>query len=374
MAGLYIHIPFCREACTYCDFHFSISMGQMNSVLQAIEKEIITEQDFLGGEKLETIYFGGGTPSLMNRGQIDRIFQAIRENYKISEKAEITLEANPDDLNPSYLASLREAGINRLSIGVQSFCNEILKLMNRRHNSRQSRDCLENAYKAGFDNLNIDLIYGVPGMSNEKWEKTLEIMLDYLPAHLSAYHLTYEPGTVMDYHRKKNKVTPVDENRSFDHYSILAEQMEQSGYLHYEISNFARPGCISRHNSAYWKGEKYLGVGPSAHSFNGSNRRWNIAKNASYIKRISTGIPVHEEEILGEKERFHDYIMTSLRTIWGLDLEYLEKEWGKVYYEHIIKQSALYIQNGKISSTDDKLILTRQGMFIADHIIRELFL
>jgi putative oxygen-independent coproporphyrinogen III oxidase len=374
MAGLYIHIPFCRDACSYCDFHFSISLGQLEPMLQAIEMEIRQEKNYLKEEELKTIYLGGGTPSVLSARQFTRLFSAIKKNYTISGEAEITMEANPDDLTPDYLSFLREAGVNRLSIGIQSFHDDDLRLMKRRHDSKQSRECLENAYNAGFDNLNMDLIYGAPEMSNENWTKNLDITIQYKPAHLAAYHLTYEPGTVMDYRLKKNRIQPADENRSFDHYTILTEKMDLGGYQHYEISNFARPGRISKHNSGYWKGEKYLGVGPSAHSYNGRNRRWNISKNASYIKGTLKGLPVYEEESLQEKDRYHDYILTSLRTVWGLDLKYLEKEWGKEYCEHIMLRSAPYIKSGKISSIDDKLILSREGMFIADHIMKDLFI
>ncbi|MFC2111841.1 radical SAM family heme chaperone HemW [Bacteroidota bacterium] len=374
MAGLYIHIPFCRDACTYCDFHFSISLNQLEPMLQAINKEIITERDYLEGEELETIYLGGGTPSLLTQKQIEKLFTTIRANYSVNEKAEITLEANPDDLDPGYLSSLRKSGINRLSIGIQSFFDEDLELMNRRHTSSQSKKCLESAYSEGFNNLNLDLIYGMPGMSIKKWQDNLKTALEFKPKHIAAYHLTYEPGTELDYRRSKNRVIPVDENRSYDHYSLLVEIMETSGYEHYEISNFALPGYFSKHNSAYWKGEKYLGIGPSAHSYNGLGRRWNIAKNASYIRGIKEGNSIYKGEFLEKKDRFHDYLMTSLRTSWGVDMLYLRKEWGDEYCEHILKQSVPYVQNGKIVLSGDKLILSTEGMFIADHILREMFI
>ncbi len=374
MAGLYIHIPFCRDACNYCDFHFSISLVQLEPMLEAIEKEIKAEKNFLEGEELDTIYLGGGTPSVMETEQVERIFKAIRKYFIVKEHAEITLEANPDDLNPVYLSSLRQTGINRLSIGIQSFHDGDLEFMKRGHDSRQSKACLEYARKAGFDNLNLDLIYGLPVLNNEKWMENLEIALKYRPTHLAAYHLTYEQGTVLDYRRRKGKIVPLDENRSLDHYNILCERMEKHGYQHYEISNFALPGFISKHNSAYWKGEKYLGIGPSAHSFNGNTRRWNISGNASYMKRIMEGNRVHEEEMPDNNSRFHDYLMTSLRTMWGVDIEHIRREWGEDYYRHILKHSAPYTKSGKISSVGGKLILTREGMFISDHIIRELFL
>lgn len=374
MAGLYIHIPFCRDACNYCDFHFSISLSHLGPMLKAINKEIKAEKDFLRGEEIDTIYMGGGTPSVMKPGQIEQIFKTIRENYSVREHAEITLEANPDDLNPAYLSSLRQTGINRLSIGIQSFHDDDLEFMNRRHDSGQSKACLEYANKAGFNNVNLDLIYGLPGMSNEKWIENLETALAFRPSHLAAYHLGYEAGTILDYRSRKKKFIPLDENKSLDHYNILIERMRSKGYQHYEISNFALAGCISRHNSAYWKAGKYLGFGPSAHSFNGSTRRWNISGNASYINGISKGIRVSEEELLDANARFHDYLLTSLRTMWGVDTEHIRNEWGEDYYGHILKQAAPYVKSGKILNIKGKLILTSEGMFLADHIIRELFL
>lgn len=374
MAGLYIHIPFCRDACNYCDFHFSISLGNMNSMLEAINKEIASEKDFLGGEKLATIYFGGGTPSVLNPGQIGFILETIRKNYPVDSQAEITLEANPDDLNQKYLTALIRHGINRLSIGIQSFHDEDLVFMNRRHDSRQAMNCVELAIKTGFDKLNLDLIYGLPGMSNRKWEKNLDIAMNFNPPHLACYHLSYEAGTVLDYRRRKRKVKPMNENSSMDHFKILTERMEREGYEHYEISNFALPGCISQHNSAYWKGEKYLGVGPSAHSYNGEVRRWNMSRNSSYIRGISNKQRVYEDEILDKESSMHDYLMTSLRTMWGTDLKHLKNKWGEEYYEHVLLRAKPFIQTGKLLNDEGKLILSREGMFIADHIISALFI
>ncbi len=374
MAGLYIHIPFCRDACSYCDFHFSVSLAQMGPVLKAIGKELASERDFLQGEELETIYLGGGTPSVLKPVQLESIFRTIRTNYRVQPDAEITLEANPDDLDTAYLAILRETGINRLSIGIQSFHEEDLELMNRRHDSTQAHSCLESAAAAGFENLSLDLIYGFPGLTDSKWRKNLKTVLEYRPVHLAAYHLSYEPGSVLEYRRKKGRIVPLDEETSFGHYTTLVEEMNKHGYRHYEISNFALPGFISRHNSGYWMGKKYLGVGPSAHSYNGRIRRWNMAKNASYVRGILKGEKVYEEEQLEEKSGFHDYLMTSLRTCWGADTAYIRDEWGKEYQEHILKQSLAFIRSGKMIRKKYKLILTTEGMFLADHILRKLFL
>jgi oxygen-independent coproporphyrinogen-3 oxidase len=374
MAGLYIHIPFCRDACTYCDFHFSVSLGHIPSMLKAIEKEIQLRKHFLEGETVRTIYFGGGTPSLLEPVQVTRLLDAIRNDYPVDENAEITLEANPDDLYPDYLSALRQTGVNRLSIGIQSFDDDYLKFMNRRHSAAQARACLDYARPAGFNNLNLDLIYGLPGLSSKKWRDTLDIALSYRPAHLASYHLSYEPGSVLDYRRRKGKVLPVDENRSLEHFRILLEQMENQGYQHYEISNFALPGFLSRHNSAYWKGEKYLGVGPSAHSYNGRIRHWNMARNSSYIREIMAGEDAGEQEFLDEKTRLNEYLMTSLRTMWGTDTKHIEREWGTDYLRLVLDQAKPFIRGNRIIKNGDKLVLSREGMFIADHIIGKLFL
>lgn len=374
MAGLYIHIPFCRDACTYCDFHFSISTGMLDRMLKAIRKELIGRRDYLEGAPVGTIYLGGGTPSILTASQLHELFKTIRENYRVEKDAEVTLEGNPDDLNLSYLHSLKETGINRLSIGIQSFREGDLKLLNRKHTPEQSRACLEHARKAGFDNLNLDLIYGLPGMKTSHWKKNLETALEYRPAHLAAYHLSYEQGTVMDFRRRKNQILPVDENISLEQYKHLTERMSESGYQHYEISNFALPGSISRHNSGYWSGEKYLGAGPSAHSFNGRSRRWNMPKNYSYVKGVEAGTKIYEEETLDDAMRFHEYLMTSLRTVRGIDTEFIAREWGQQYSRHVRERAMAYVKTGKLSVENGKMVLTREGMFIADHIIRELFL
>ena len=374
MAGLYVHIPFCRDSCNYCDFHFSISTTGIRPMLKAINREIAAEKSFLDREGLSTIYFGGGTPSILQPADIAMLLDTIRSNYAIGTNPEITLEANPDDLSPQYLDALKNLGINRLSIGIQSFSDKDLVLMNRRHDARQARKSIESARKAGFDNYSLDLIYGLPGQSLEKWKKNLDIILEIKPPHLAAYHLSYEAGTVLDYRRRKNKLKPAGESTSIDQYKLLTLSMENGGYEHYEISNFALHGKISRHNSAYWKGEKYLGVGPSAHSYNGQSRRWNISKNASYIRGIANHQKVYEEEFLDAKSQLHDYLLTSLRTKWGADLTIILNEWGRKNHDHILANAEPYIYSGKMLNVQGKLILSGEGMFIADHIISELFI
>jgi oxygen-independent coproporphyrinogen-3 oxidase len=374
MAGIYIHIPFCRKACHYCDFHFSISMDQLPSMLKALEKEIITRKDDLQGEILETIYLGGGTPSLLTYRQLGSLFGVIRDHYEISRDPEITMEGNPDDLSLPYMKALLDLGINRLSIGIQSFHGEDLAFMNRSHGTRQSHRCLGMAREAGFRNLNIDLIYGLPGLSMGKWEKNLEMATGYLPEHIAAYHLTYEKGTVLDYRRRKKKFSVPEEKISLDQYALLTDHLQHKGYMHYEISNFALPGHISRHNSAYWRGGKYLGVGPSAHSFDGNTRRWNLARNTSYIRSVLAGMAYYETEELDMNTRYHDYVMTSLRTMWGIDLEYIGKTFGQTCKDHCVKGADPFLQSGRMTQHGNRLLLSKEGMFIADHIIASLFL
>lgn len=374
MAGLYIHIPFCRNACHYCDFHFSISLGQLSPMMNAIQKELVSRREFLGGEPIDTIYLGGGTPSLLSADKLKSLFGIIRDNYKITMDPEITLEGNPEDLEPQYLKDLLKIGINRLSIGIQSFHDDDLRFMNRKHGKIQSHYCLKIARDIGFKNMNMDLIYGIPGQTMEKWAENLDISMNFSPEHIAAYHLTYEAGTVLDYRRLKNRFKIQDEQKSLEQYKLMVEKLEDKGYEHYEISNFARPGFISRHNSAYWRGKKYLGAGPSAHSFNGSMRRWNIAKNTSYINFVNKGSVYHEQEELDESSRFHDYLVTSLRTTWGADLEYIHREYGQAYARHCLHQAKPFLQSGRMIKDGPKLNLSKDGMFIADHIIAAMFL
>ena len=374
MAGLYIHIPFCREACFYCDFHFSISLGHLSPMIQASQKEIIDKKDFLLGEKLETVYVGGGTPSVLSPGQLESLLDTVREHYEMESETEITLEGNPEDLHKGYLEDLRKLGVNRLSIGIQSFHEEELYFMNRRHTQKQSHECLGNAGNAGFDNLSIDLIYGLPGQTERKWEENLNIAIGYLPAHVSAYHLTYEKGTVLDYRRKKRRIKILHEKHSQEQFYVLIEKLIKAGYLHYEISNFALPGHISRHNSGYWLGKKYLGIGPSAHSYNGEIRRWNMARNASYIKGINQGLSYFEQEDVNMISGFHEYIMTSLRTMWGADLQHVLVQFGESFRSHCLRQASPYLRSGRMKLEDHRLTLSAEGMFIADHIIGDMFM
>ena len=364
MAGIYIHIPFCKQACHYCNFHFATSLHYKNELIAALLKEIVLQKDYLGDETVETIYFGGGTPSLCTKEEIVNIISGIRSTHLVAEDAEITLEANPDDITTGKLKEWKEAGVNRLSIGVQSFFEEDLQWMNRAHNSQQAIDNLKLA-KQQFDNITIDLIYGTPQLTNEKWRKNVDTAISLGIPHLSCYALTVEPKTPLDKMIREHKTTDIDPDKQSEQFLLLMQWMEQAGYEHYEISNFARPGWRSRHNSSYWKGKKYLGLGPSAHSFNGTERQWNISNNTLYIKSISDGgVPFEKEELTGVQKK-NEYIMTSLRTMEGLDMDIAGKE--------IAEKSKKFIDSGLMKLENHSLILTREGKLLADGIAAALF-
>ena len=343
-------------------------------MIQAIREELLQRNHELKDQELNTIYFGGGTPSVLSANQLQELLESIDRNYKLSKNVEITMEANPDDLSPEYLADIKRSGINRLSIGIQSFHDKDLVFMNRTHNMKQSVICIENSRKAGFNNISIDLIYGFPGLTSEKWSFNLDQAIRFMPEHISAYHMTYEPGSILDYRRYKNKIKIPGENLSLAQYNTVVDRLKRNHYLHYEISSFSKPGFISRHNSAYWRGEKYMGVGPSAHSFDGEIRRWNLAKNTSYIKALYSGEPYFNTEKLTQKDRFHEYLMTGLRTSDGIDLEYVSKEWGKRHRAHCKKESSTFIKSGMILKDKETIRLSDEGMAIADLIISNMFM
>ena len=347
MAGVYIHIPFCRQACRYCDFHFTVSLSQKNEIIKAIGKEIILRSDYTAGEEIKTIYFGGGTPSVLEPGEIQFLLDIIRKQ-NICDDLEISFEANPDDLTEGFLKSLASLGINRLSIGVQSFFEEDLALMRRSHNVKQAYDSIERACVLGFGNISIDLIYGIPGMDLKRWEKNIRIAMAFGIPHISAYHLTYEAGTVFDHWRKKGRLMPVQEEESINQFRSLRKMTGEFGYEHYEISNFAKEGYISQHNVNYWKQVSYIGVGPSAHSYNGYSRRWNISSNKKYYEGIMNDTIFYEEETLSEDNLYNEYIMTSLRTIWGVDGDYILQKFGKKRSGHFNGNIRKYIDNGTV--------------------------
>ena len=378
MSGIYLHIPFCKQACHYCNFHFSTSLKRRSEMLYALLKELELRVAYLNGEKVQTIYLGGGTPSLLTQEELSLLFEKIEELFEVESSAEVTLEANPDDLSLEHLSWLKDTPVNRLSIGIQSFVEEDLQFMNRAHKATEAKRCIENALKTGFDNLTIDLIYGTPTMNDEQWAENIQQVLHYGIPHISCYCLTVEPNTALDHFVKKGKAAPVDEEQAARQFEHLMQAMEQAGYEHYEISNFAKPGQYSRHNSNYWLGQRYLGIGPSAHSFDGSSRQWNIANNAKYIdflQQAEQGIfppEVFEKEVLAPAQRYNEYIMTSLRTIWGCRLEHLEKI-GTAYKDHFLKHIQPYVEEEAVELRQSSYVLTRKGKLLADRIAMELF-
>jgi oxygen-independent coproporphyrinogen-3 oxidase len=373
VAGIYLHIPFCRRACHYCNFHFSTSLKGKNDFLEALLKEIGLQKDYLGHESVETIYFGGGTPSLLEHAELQSIISTINNHFEIDSGAEITLEANPDDISPEKLQSWKEAGINRLSIGIQSFFEEDLRWMNRAHTAQQAIDSIRLSQQHGFTNLTIDLIYGTPTLSDANWLHNIEQALKAGIPHLSCYALTVEPGTALELMIKKNKMPDADADLQARQFTQLMDKLQQEGYEHYEISNFAKPGLRSRHNSAYWSGSKYLGLGPSAHSFNGSSRQWNVAGNALYVHALKRNeLPFEKEELTG-KQRINEYIMTSLRTIEGLDIGFVVKNFGEDTGRQLEKTSKKYSDSGKLFIRDNHLLLTNEGKLFADGIAADLF-
>ena len=376
MAGIYLHIPFCRKLCYYCDFHFSVSLKQKDRVVNALGEELRKRAIEFRNESVRTIYFGGGTPSVLSAKEISGLLEIVKFNYSVADNPEITLEANPDDLTTDYLKALRnETAVNRFSIGTQSFNDTDLELMNRRHTANQAYESISNAYNAGFTNLNIDLIYGVPGMSIDTWKQNLETFASLGIPHLSAYHLTFEPRTVFDFYRRKGKLFPIDEDLSVSQFSYLLSFMRGKGYDHYEISNFALPGFYSQHNLGYWTAEPYLGIGPSAHSFINGKRRWNVAVNTKYCQSMESGTSDYfGEETPDTRTSYNDYVLTALRTKWGIKWDYIAVNMGKEYLDYCRKQAAKFVDTGKLISTENELILSDDGKFIADHIISGLLM
>jgi oxygen-independent coproporphyrinogen-3 oxidase len=372
MAGIYIHIPFCRKACHYCNFHFSASTRYINEMVQAIGKEAVLRKQYIN-EPAATIYFGGGTPSLLPVSSLHYLLQQLRDNFAIIEDAEITLEANPDDIDIERLRSWRAIGINRLSIGVQSFNDADLQWMNRAHNARQALQSIVLAQRAGFDNITIDLIYGTPTLTNEQWQRNVQQAIDLNIPHLSCYALTVEPNTALHKMIENKKMPNVEEEKQSEHFELLLRWLKDAGYEHYEISNFAKPGCESRHNSSYWQGKPYLGLGPSAHSFNETSRQWNIANNALYMQSISLGKVRFESEQLTPVQQLNEYIMTSLRTQQGISLNHIATQWSEVDSKAIVKDAKQYIMQGKVVYVNDHLQLTGSGKLLADGIAAGLF-
>ncbi|MBF2709328.1 radical SAM family heme chaperone HemW [Flavobacterium soyangense] len=382
MSGIYIHIPFCKQACHYCDFHFSTSMKKKDEMVLALAKEIQIRKSEFKNETIETIYFGGGTPSVLTTTEIQFLIDAVYENYAVSENPEITLEANPDDLSKERIIELSETPINRLSIGIQSFFEDDLTMMNRAHNSAEAKKCLEEATKY-FDNISLDLIYGIPDssqngeqakqMSNEKWKQNIETALSFGIPHISSYALTVEPKTALHKLIQTGKIAKPNDDLAQEHFSILVEILEANGFIHYELSNFGKENYFSKNNSAYWLGKKYIGIGPSAHSYDGISRSWNVSNNAIYLKSLEDNKLPNEIEILSIADRYNEYIMTGLRTIWGVSLERILDEFGNEYLDYLNKQANKFLIDNLLSIEGNILKPTQKGKFLTDGIASDLF-
>ena len=374
MASIYIHIPYCKQQCTYCNFHFRIAQNDKEEMLRSIKKEIKLRQSYLNDARISSIYFGGGTPSILNKEEIKSLIHTLYNNFRIDPDAEITLECNPDDLNTKKLLELKKIGINRLSIGIQSFDDADLKFMNRSHNAKEALSCIQFAKESGFDNITIDLIYGLPNQSNENWKKNLAKMLSLDIQHFSAYSLTVEPKTKLKHLIDKKLVTPLDDKITVEHFNTLVEIANENNFIHYEISNFGKEGFFSNHNSGYWKNKHYLGVGPSAHSFNGSSRQWNVASNKQYIEKINGNESYFEVEQLSNTQQYNEYIFTALRTIWGVELDYINNQFGQEALNYFKKQVINWGEKGKIKQKKNTYRLTKKGKLYADAIASDLFI
>ncbi|WP_091203116.1 radical SAM family heme chaperone HemW [Flavobacterium xueshanense] len=373
MSGIYIHIPFCKQACHYCDFHFSTSMKKKEEMVLAIAKEIQMRKNEFKNEIVETIYFGGGTPSVLTSEEINFLIAEVYKNYSVSENPEITLEANPDDLSSERIIELAESKINRLSIGIQSFFEDDLQMMNRAHNSAEARKCLEVATQY-FHNISLDLIYGIPGMSNEKWKQNIETALSFGIPHISSYALTVEPKTALNKLIQTGKIVAPKDEVAQEHFAILVEMLEANEFIHYELSNFGKSTYFSKNNSAYWLGKKYIGIGPSAHSYDGISRSWNVSNNSLYLKSIQEDKLPNEIEILSITDRYNEYIMTGLRTIWGVSLDRIKTEFGDEYLEYLNKQAQKFLDDDLVFIENNILKPTKKGKFLTDGIASDLFI
>ena len=372
MAGIYIHIPFCKRRCIYCDFFSTTQSEKKAEYVHALVRELEMRKDYMGEEEIETIYLGGGTPSQLSQEELEEIFTYIYKVYKVTPDAEITLEANPDDLTPEYVSMLRSLPINRISMGIQTFQEETLKLLHRRHTARQAIEAFRRCREAGFQNISIDLMYGLPGETLETWEQDLQQAIDLHPEHISAYHLIYEEGTTLWNLREQNKVEEAEEELSLTLFKTLIERLTKAGYQHYEISNFCLPGLHSRHNSSYWTGKKYLGCGPSAHSFDGISRQWNVSSLEKYLEGIRSNQLDFELEELDLYTRYNDFVITSIRTCWGMPLAQLRTTYGETLYNYCLRMAKPHIEQGVLEIKEDTLKLTPQGIFISDGIMSDL--
>ena len=374
MAGIYIHIPFCKSKCAYCNFFSLASQSKMNDYLDALKNEIVSRNQYLGNEMVETIYFGGGTPSLLSADDIAEIIEILHKNFNIISKPEITLEVNPDTVDKEKLIFLKEKGINRISVGIQSFNDDDLRYLDRKHNSKHALQIIDDLKSVDFDKLTLDLIYGIPTLTEEKWNKNLDIFFSTGISHLSAYALTVEPKTILGQKIEKGILQDVNEDATIRHYEILIERTKECEFEHYEISNFAKKGFRSQHNSIYWKDVKYLGLGASAHSYDGNSRQWNVSNLTKYINTdFDTDTDFFERELLTNDDKFNEYVMTSLRTSWGCDINKIASEYGISYANHFLKNVKSYVDKGIMLKNDNSYILTDNGMLLADGIASEIF-
>lgn len=373
MSGIYIHIPFCKQACHYCDFHFSTQLNKKEPLLAALHKEIALRAATWPEDKIETVYFGGGTPSLLSTDEIEAILEKIQQHFNLVPTPEITLEANPDDLSEAQILAWSKTAVNRLSIGIQSFTEADLKLMNRAHTATEAKACL-TTIRDHFENISIDLIYGIPGVGSAQWDATIDTALSFDTPHISAYALTVEPKTALHRFIEKGIVAPVDDEQAQKQFYQLCDRLEQAGFVNYEISNFGKPGYFSKNNCAYWQGKPYLGLGPSAHSFDGNSRSWSVRNNSKYIAAITNGKLPLDTETLSTTDRYNEYLMTGLRTIWGVSLTRIEQYFGPQYRKHLEQQMKKYIQEGLLDYKEDVLLTTPKGKFLVDGIASNLFM
>jgi putative oxygen-independent coproporphyrinogen III oxidase len=372
LAGIYIHIPFCKQHCSYCDFHFSTSLKHKPDLINALIKEVESRKNQLTSQ-INTIYFGGGTPSLLNVDDLKRIVDSVYKNYNVSDNIEFTLECNPDDLTKEKLKELKVSGVNRLSIGVQSFNNKELKFFNRAHDSLEAESCIKRSQDSGFENITIDLIYGSPVLTNEIWGDNLQKVKEFSVPHLSAYGLTVEPKTILDFQIKKGQSPKLDDDKMIEQFKVLVQKMKECELVQYEVSNFGKEGFFSQHNSNYWKGEEYLGFGPSAHSYIGEKRFWNVSNNIKYIKALNSNQEYFEEELISKKTAYNEYVLTRLRTIWGVETNYIRTNFDEEINQHFQKEIKTYLNSSYLQQINNKITLTDSGVLIADKITSDLF-
>jgi len=372
MAGIYIHIPFCAKKCSYCDFYSIVPQTHKASFIQALIKEISLRKDDLEGEGSSTIYLGGGTPSILNKEELIAVFKTIYKYYSVKKEAEITIEANPEDINKNFLRDLQSLSVNRLSIGLQSFIDRDLQMMNRRHSAQKAIKSVELAYSLGFDNINVDLIYGLPNSTIKEWEQNLEQVFSLPITHLSAYHLTYEKGTLLYKRKQQKRILALNEDQSIEQFKLLYKKVQEHNFSYYEISNFAKENKYAQHNLSYWQQKKYLGFGPSAHSFDGEVRRWNLSNLNTYIEALNQEKIYFEKEHLTLNDKWNDYLITALRTRWGINKNYIQENFDTSYLLILEKKIQPFIKTKDIQNTEKHFILTKKGIFISDYIMEQL--